>query len=848
MKTDVLVYRGWGDNGLGVYGNVLGTDYTYEISQIDPDNFGYGNSFSKAGNGFVFRGYNTSGFDDTLVYADGSSSGTIVIVNDVNGNPVVEPSSFSPFGTESVFLASNASVSATTPPRVLMATNGNGAPEVLLPFRVEEYQIIGNSLYAVAYNGGDLYKVNADYSYELINDRSVSGIATNYLFEFNGEFYFRGRDAGVNDFYSVDPVTGDSTALNIAVNGGGDSIYFSQSAVGDSQFFYWYNGTPNTGFELYVSDGTPAGTNLVEDINPGNNSSSVSAWNTIIGDKLFFIADDGGIDGAELWVSDGTAAGTFALSGTGTNVGTLSALSTNGGTFRLLAVGNDLYFAANGTQGTELYITDGTVVGTQLVLDIRPGPNASRPDNFYTDGTYLYFTIESGNDEEAVWISDGTAAGTYALSDPHSGNGNLEPDMLSIININVDNIPVRNIDGTAMADILTGSVLHETINGLAGADTLIGGNGNDVLDGGTGNDSLDGGIGTDTASYAFATATVVVNLAAGTATGGAGNDTLTSIENATGGAGNDSLTGTNNSNLLVGNAGEDRLYGRGGDDQLNGDAGNDLLKGGAGLDTLNGDAGSDVLFGGDGNDILYGGSEVDYLYGNNDDDWLYGDEGNDRLNGGAGNDTIIGGTGDDRLKGKAGDDTLYGGDGSDQLYADEGLDSLYGENGNDWLYGGKDNDILFGGAGIDRLRGNLGNDELSGGAGNDNLYGGGQSDILNGGAGNDFLYGENGADTLSGGVGNDRLYGSVDGAVDVFVYEAGFGDDRVREFEDGFDLIDLSSYGFADTITAMTFASQTGWGAVKFDLSGAVGGQVGDVLYIESMVLNTSFTDADIIV
>jgi len=39
-----------------------------------------------------------------------------------------------------------------------------------------------------------------------------------------------------------------------------------------------------------------------------------------------------------------------------------------------------------------------------------------------------------------------------------------------------------------------------------------------------------------------------------------------------------------------------------------------------------------------------------------------------------------------------------------------------------------------------------------------------------------------------------------------------------------------------------------GWGAVKFDLSGASGGQAGDVLYIENMTLNTSFTDADIII
>ncbi len=534
METDVLIYRGWGDNGLGVYGHVLGTDFTYEISQIDPNYVSLSNAFSPAGVGFVFRGTNTSGLDDTLVYSDGSPGGEVVIVNDENGNPVTDPSSFSAFGTQSVFLASTASVSATIPPRVLMVTNGDGAPEVLLPFRVDEYQIVGNSIYAVDYDGGDLYKVNSDYSYELINDRSVSNINSDYLFEFNGELYFRGDLSSTNDFYRVDPGTWDLTALNIAVNGGGDSIYFSESAVGDNQFFYWI-GDAATGIELYVSDGTSAGTNLVENINPGNSNSYVAARSTTIGDKLFFVADDGGADDAELWVSDGTAAGTFALSGTGTNVGALISFSASGGDFRLLAVGDKLFFTGNGALGAELYVTDGTVSGTQLVLDIRPGGTSSRPDNFYTDGTYLYFTIESGDDDEAVWISDGTAAGTFALSDPSSASGFNEPSMLSVLGIDVNAIPIRTIDGTQQADTLDGSFLREAINGLSGNDRLSGKEGDDQLYGGNGKDKLKGGDDNDELY------------------GGRGKDKLK------GGNGDDQLYGGKGNDKLTGNAGNDRF-------------------------------------------------------------------------------------------------------------------------------------------------------------------------------------------------------------------------------------------------------------------------------------------------
>ncbi|MEO5338682.1 MAG: Ig-like domain-containing protein, partial [Magnetospirillum sp. WYHS-4] len=75
-----------------------------------------------------------------------------------------------------------------------------------------------------------------------------------------------------------------------------------------------------------------------------------------------------------------------------------------------------------------------------------------------------------------------------------------------------------------------------------GPDAILGGgaalaemfspasSGNDVLIGGAGNDLLDGGDGTDLVSYANATAAVTVDLAQGTASGGAGTDSLSNIE------------------------------------------------------------------------------------------------------------------------------------------------------------------------------------------------------------------------------------------------------------------------------------------------------------------------------
>jgi ELWxxDGT repeat protein len=77
-----------------------------------------------------------------------------------------------------------------------------------------------------------------------------------------------------------------------------------------------------------------------------------------------------------------------------------------------LAAENKLFFAAdNGAIGRELWKSDGTVEGTVLVRDIRPGVNGSNPQAFaYTAGILYFVTLWVGYWE--LWKSDGTEAGT----------------------------------------------------------------------------------------------------------------------------------------------------------------------------------------------------------------------------------------------------------------------------------------------------------------------------------------------------------------------------------------------------------------------------------------------------
>ena len=280
------------------------------------------------------------------------------------------------------------------------------------------------------------------------------------------------------------------------------------------------------------------------------------------------------------------------------------------------------------------------------------------------------------------------------------------------------------------------------------------------------------------------------------------------IEDAIGGSGADRILGNAAANMLGGGSGNDSLDGGDGRDELRGEAGNDALLGG--LE-------SDNLYGGDGNDYLNGGWQSDWLYGGNGQDELRGGNGNDMLRGGGGADSLWGGDDDDDLRGGSGNDSLDGDDGNDRLDGEDGRDELRGEAGNDSLLGGRDPDNLYGGNSNDYLNGGWKSDWLYGGNGQDELRGGNGNDMLRGGSGADALYGGAGADNLCGGTQNDVLTGGSD--ADIFVFAPGDGNDRITDFEDGSDRLDLTALGFASFAAVRAAATDHG-GDLLIDLGG----------------------------
>lgn len=177
------------------------------------------------------------------------------------------------------------------------------------------------------------------------------------------------------------------------------------------------------GNELWKSNGTAAGTVMVKDIYLSSFSSSPN-WLVSFKGQLYFSADDG-IHGTELWTSNGTAAGTVMVKD----------IAVGGGNpTNLTVVGNTLFFkASDGTFGGELWKTDGSTDGTVLVADIWPGNHASNPKNFINANGVLYFVATGVGTGTELYKSDGTPEGTVLVKDINPGSLDSQPDNLTYV-------------------------------------------------------------------------------------------------------------------------------------------------------------------------------------------------------------------------------------------------------------------------------------------------------------------------------------------------------------------------------------------------------------------------------
>ena len=173
---------------------------------------------------------------------------------------------------------------------------------------------------------------------------------------------------------------------------------------------------------------------MVKDIYGGSSDSS-PLYLTAVGNTLYFQANDG-TNGDELWKSDGTASGTVMVKDIRSGFGTNFAHFT--------AVGNTLYFQANdGTNGAELWKSDGTVGhGDGQGYQQRKWQQFS---HFTAVGNTFYFQANDGTNGAEFWKSDGTAMVGTVMVKNIAGSGSSNPTHLTAVG---NTLYFRASDGT----------------------------------------------------------------------------------------------------------------------------------------------------------------------------------------------------------------------------------------------------------------------------------------------------------------------------------------------------------------------------------------------------------------
>lgn len=122
-----------------------------------------------------------------------------------------------------------------------------------------------------------------------LNQGAQSNGAVSFV-EMNGSLYFTTANGS---FWRTD---GDSTST-VMIKKFSNNFIYSLTVWNNKIYFVAHD---SLGFELWSSDGTAQGTQIVKDINPGN-SDGISDRRklSVFNNKLFFVADDG-VHGSEL--------------------------------------------------------------------------------------------------------------------------------------------------------------------------------------------------------------------------------------------------------------------------------------------------------------------------------------------------------------------------------------------------------------------------------------------------------------------------------------------------------------------------------------------------------------------
>lgn len=371
--------------------------------------------------------------------SNGTPEGTVLIKDIHSGETGSTPRNLFAFKDEIYFSAYNAPQTLAS----LWKTDGSESGTVLINnvSSSREFTIASNLLFFLGQSSFSMYELwKTDGTIEgtsMVKNiiESTGGIQpiTRNPVAFNNHLYITSSDSIYSTFGEelwksdgTEEGTNIVKDINIGADGafqlmgGGNHLEYAEYK--GKLYFDAFNGVD--GRELWKTDGTENGTIMVKDINPGM-ASSVSEKFKVYNNQLFFSATNN-LNGRELWKTDGTETGTVLVKDL--NQGVDGSFPND-----LVVFNNKLYFSSDvSSKGRELWKTDGTESGTVLVKDISPGAESSYPSQLTLFQNELYFVSDDGLHGSELWKTDGTEKGTLLVADVMPGPEDSDIKQLTI--------------------------------------------------------------------------------------------------------------------------------------------------------------------------------------------------------------------------------------------------------------------------------------------------------------------------------------------------------------------------------------------------------------------------------
>ncbi|NOT38569.1 MAG: hypothetical protein HOP11_14450 [Saprospiraceae bacterium] len=266
------------------------------------------------------------------------------------------------------------------------------------------------------------------------------------LFSQNGKFMISdGTVAGtkeLNDLLNISSVNSSSVGAGIF----GDNFLLEALDI-------------NTGtFGLFVTSGiSNQYTKLVEF---GGVASKVRNVTDLGNNRCIFSNDKG------IYLTDGTKSGTSQIPGL-TSYKLMNAYKDLWTIYK-----GKVYFAASDTntgKGVELYVSDGTISGTKMLIDIN-ATASSIPSNFNVYKDLLYFTATTTIHGNELWYTDGI--NSARLSDINPGAADSNPMYLTGLDNNLYFSAIQTNSGRELYRFSLAKVSIDNISSNTRIDVL----------------------------------------------------------------------------------------------------------------------------------------------------------------------------------------------------------------------------------------------------------------------------------------------------------------------------------------------------------------------------------------